>query len=121
MISIKLQLILLIAVLIAIVVIIRMIIRYKLDLKYALLWLLLGVSFLIISFFPSIIYRVSNLLSIETPTNALFFLGIMFILSIIFSLTIALSRSSNKIKQLSQELGILKFEFEKIKKNLDKE
>ncbi|MED4889241.1 DUF2304 domain-containing protein [Lysinibacillus fusiformis] len=121
MISIKLQLILLIIILIAIIQLIRMITRYKLDLKYALLWLLLSVISLSLAIFPSILYYIADLLSIETPTNALFLLSILLVLAIIFSLTIALSRASNKIKELSQELGILKYELESLRKTLEKE
>ncbi|MFJ8102260.1 DUF2304 domain-containing protein [Lysinibacillus sp. NPDC096212] len=98
-----------------------MITRYKLDLKYALLWLLLSLTSLLLVIFPSILYYITDLLSIETPTNALFLLSNLLILAIIFSLTIALSRASNKVKDLSQELGILKYEFESLRKNLEKE
>ena len=121
MISLKLQIILLVVALLFSIQIIKMITRYKLDLKYALLWLLMGVSFVVIAIYPGIIYKISNLLSIKTPTNALFLLGIFSILSILFSLTIALSRASNKIKDLSQELGILKHEFEVSQKQVKRE
>ncbi|MDM5231760.1 DUF2304 domain-containing protein [Lysinibacillus pakistanensis] len=121
MISVKLQLILLIFILLATFQLIRMITRYKLDLKYALLWLLLAVVSLCLVIFPSILYKTAELLSIEIPSNALFMLAILLVLIIIFSLTIALSRASNKIKTLSQELGILKYEFESLRKMLEKE
>ncbi|GLC87882.1 DUF2304 domain-containing protein [Lysinibacillus piscis] len=121
MIPLKLQIILLLFILLAIVQLTRMITRYKLDLKYALLWILLTMTALLLVIFPQLLSKTANILSIETPTNALFLLAILLILAIIFSLTIALSRASNKIKNISQELGILRYEFESYKKNIGKE
>ncbi|MGE7020679.1 DUF2304 domain-containing protein [Solibacillus cecembensis] len=121
MISVKLQLILLFITIVAIFQLVRMITRYKLDLKYALLWLLLGLLLLLFTVFPNIVYNIADFLTIETPTNALFLLGIFLILAIVFSLTISLSRASNKMKDLSQELGILKNEFESLRETIEKE
>ena len=118
MISIELQISMLIISSIVFLIVINMVSKYKLDLKYSLLWLLLSLTFIVISFFPSLVYLVSKLLSIETPANALFLMGILFALSMIFSLTIALSRSSNKVKLIKKELGILKLEVENLKKIL---
>ncbi|RTQ93156.1 DUF2304 domain-containing protein [Lysinibacillus telephonicus] len=116
MITIRLQLVLLALTIISLFILIRMIARYKLDLKYSLLWLLLGGGFIIFTIFPTTVYYIAKFLSIETPTNALFLLGILFLIAIVFSLTIAISNASNNIKKLSQELGVLKLELSKLKK-----
>ena len=50
---------------------------------------------------------VSRLCGIQTPVNMLFFIGICFLLVIIFSLSTALSRNSEKLKRLTQEMGLL--------------
>lgn len=112
MIPLKLQLILLVITIVSTGQLVRMIVRYKLDLKYALLWILMAVTALCLAIFPKVSFKIAELLNVETPTNALFLLAILLILAILFSLTIALSRASNKIKNLSQELGILKCEVE---------
>lgn len=115
MITLKLQLILLVVTIIIFLTIINMVLKYKLELKYALLWIILGAIFIIITIFPPIVYTIAEILNIETPANAIFLLGILFLLAIAFSLTIALSRYSNKVKNLSQELGLLKNEVKSIK------
>lgn len=98
--------------------IISMIKKKKLELKYALTWIVASFLFIILSLFPGILYSISALLHIETPVNALFLLTIFFLLIIIFTLTIALSKSSNRIAALTQEIGILKLEHDKLKNQI---
>jgi len=121
LIPLKLQIILIAISLLATAQLIRMIVRYKLELKYALLWILMSITSLCLAIFPIILFQIAEILNVETPTNALFLMAILLILAIIFSLTIALSRASNKIKNLSQELGILKCEIEALRINNKKE
>jgi hypothetical protein len=119
MINLKLQFILLAFSIIVLYQFINMIRKYSLELKYALLWLLIGIVNLILVVFPSIIFYISNTLGIQEPVNALFLLGIISLFTILFSLTIALSRSSNKIKDMSQDIGILKQEVYMLQSKLD--
>ena len=63
--------------------------------------------------FPSIISHLAQIMGIDTPINMLFFLGFCFSLAIIFVLTIAISRMSIRIKELTQELAL----FEKREKD----
>lgn len=89
----------------------------KLDLKYTLVWILMGTSFIMLSVFPNILKVFSNLLDIKEPVNTLFLSVIFFMLLIIFTLTIALSRNANKVKTLTQEIGILKLEMKRLDRN----
>lgn len=93
-----------------------MIRKQKIELKYTLLWLLLSFISILLSIFPKITYKMSQILGIETPVNTLFLIGIIGSLLIIFSLTVALSRNSSRIKDLTQELGILKEELLELKR-----
>lgn len=115
MISLELHLILFCLIILADLFLIKMITKNKLELKYALLWLLLGIILLLMVFIPNLVMFLAQILGIDTPTNALFLFGILILLAITFSLTVALSRATNKIKDLAQELGIIKYEFEKLK------
>lgn len=98
--------------------IIGMIRKKKLELKYALTWIVTSLLFIILSFFPRILYFISALLQIKEPVNALFLLIIFFLLIIIFTLTIALSKSSNRIATLTQEMGLLKLDHDKLKNKI---
>lgn len=100
--------------LILLVLLIKNIITYKLELKYALLWFLIVFVNLLISLFPQIFIFITHYTSIETPSNLLFLLGIAASLIINYSLTNSLSRNSKKIKELTQEIGLLKNDIKKI-------
>lgn len=104
--NIKIQIIIAIGVLIALTVIVNMIRRKRLELRYALVWILVGVGILILDCFPELIGWISKQLGIASPVNMLFFMGFCFSLVIIFVLTMAMSRMSIRIKQLAQELAI---------------
>ena len=85
-----------------------MIKKAKLSLKYSLLWIVLGIFFIILSIYPRLVKMTSELLRIYNPVNTLF-LGIIFILLLIlFTQTVAISKLKDQVTCISQELGILK-------------
>mgnify|MGYP004488610517 CR=1 FL=1 len=104
--SIRLQIIIAVIIVIALCIIINMIRKKRLELRYALAWLIVGVGVLILDCFPQMIKWIAGKLGIASPVNMLFFLGFCFSLMIIFVLTVAVSRSSIRIKQLAQELAL---------------
>ena len=102
----KIQFIIAVGVFIALAVIVNMIRRKNLELRYALAWLAVGVSVLVLDCFPNLIAWLSKQVGIVSPVNMLFFFGFCFSLIIIFTLTVAISRMSIRIKQLAQELAL---------------
>ena len=104
--NIRIQIIVGIIVLLALGVIINMIRQKKLELRYALSWLGVGVAILILDCFPQLITWLSRKVGIASPVNMLFFFGFCFSLMIIFVLTVAISRLSIRIKELTQELAL---------------
>lgn len=104
--NIRIQIIVAVGVVFALAVIIDMIRKKKLELRYALAWLFVGVAVLILDCFPQLITWVSIQLGIASPINMLFFFGFCFSLVIIFVLTLAISRMSNRLKQLAQEIAL---------------
>jgi hypothetical protein len=115
MVPFKVQIILLIIALVVLFIVINMIRKYRLELKYSLLWLTLNITIIVFILFPNLLSGISFLIGIETPSNTLFLFGMMALMAIMFSLTTALSRYSNKIKELTQELGLLKQQFQELK------
>ncbi len=87
-----------------------MIHKGKLNLKYALLWIFAGVIVLIMDIFPGLLGKTAGLLGIELPINMLFFLGFCFLLLLVFGLTIKVSKMSDEVKRLTQELALLKYD-----------
>ncbi|MGL5635184.1 MAG: DUF2304 domain-containing protein [Sarcina sp.] len=95
------------------VYVMMMVKRKKLQLSYSILWILTGVSFVLLSIFPQVLDLVANVLQIQTPVNALFLIIIFFLLLIIFTLTLVLSKLKIQVTNLSQSLGLLKEELNK--------
>lgn len=104
--SVRLQIIIAVIIVIALCVILNMIRKKRLELRYALAWLIVGMGILFFDCFPRLIDWIATKLGIVSPINMLFFLGFCFSLMIIFVLTVAVSRSSIRIKQLAQELAL---------------
>ena len=104
--NIRIQVIVAIVIVLALCVIINMIRKKALELRYALAWLLVGLGTLILDLFPDVMMGLAKFMGIEVPSNMLFFLGFCFALIIIFVLTIAVSRMSIRIKNLTQEMAL---------------
>lgn len=121
MISLKLQLILIAGAILSSVLLINSIRKYRLELKYTMLWLALMFIILVLSIFPNLIGMLSNYMGIELPVNALFLFVSFCALLILFSITVIVSRSSTRIKELSQEIGLLKLEMKRLKSEIEKQ
>jgi hypothetical protein len=111
---IRLQIIVGIIMILGLTEIFIMVHRGKLNLKYALLWILAGFVVLM-DIFPGMLGRIATALGIELPINMLFFVGFCFALLLVFGLTIKVSKMSDEVKRLTQELAILKYDIEEKK------
>ena len=104
--NVRLQIIVAVVIFVALGVIVNMIRKKALELRYALAWLIVGAGVLILDIFPGVMEMMASLLGIYSPVNMLFFLGFCFSLIIIFVLTVAVSRMSIRVKELTQELAL---------------
>ncbi len=105
--SVILRIFLIISVIIFLTVIIHYLVKKKLNLKYSLTWLAAGIGMLILSIFPSIVEHVGRLVGINTPVNTVFLFAGMFMLLIIFTLTIIVSHLNMRIYRLTQTQALL--------------
>ena len=79
----------------------------KADIKYILPWLLLDGGMMVITAFPGILSVFCDLFGIETPSNMLFFFGLIFLALVVFSMTLVISKQNRDIKDLTQRLALL--------------
>lgn len=115
--NLRIQIIIAIVIIIALFVIVNMIRKKALELRYALTWLGVGAIVLVLDVFPGIMGWLAKIMGITLPSNMLFFLGFCFSLAIIFGLTIAVSRMSIRLKNLTQEMALyMKREEDRIRK-----
>lgn len=106
MMTFKIQIIVGIFLIIAFIAIVNMIRKKSLELKYSLSWLAAIIAVLILDFFPQLLTKISLMLGIFAPVNMIFFLGFCFSLMIIFTLTVIVSRTSERVRKLAQAAAI---------------
>ncbi len=105
--SLRLQVVIAIAAVVAILYIGNLVRIRRLELKYALIWFFVGILLLIFDLFPGLLQVMTQALGITLPINMLTFLGLLFVLMILFSQTIVISNLTRKCQRLTQEVGLL--------------
>jgi len=95
------------------VIIFEAIRRRKFMEKYALLWIFSGLIIFIFSLFPNLLFKIGSILGLHHLT-VLLTISFIFLLSIVFYLSISISGLSEKNKELTQEIGILKLKLNKL-------
>lgn len=102
-----LRIVMAVVVIVYFLLIIKLIKKKTLALKYTLLWLFAGTCMAALVIAPSLLDSVSAMLGIATPMNALFAIAIGFIIIILMSLTVIVSKQTERIKNLAQENAML--------------
>ena len=104
--SIRIKCVIIIVLILGLLKILGLIKKNKLELKYALSWLFLELGILIITLVPNLLNVISKALGIYNEINMLFFLGFVFIILVIFSNTMSLSRNSERVRKMAQEIAL---------------
>jgi len=113
----RLKIILLIAVLFFIIMIINSIRKNNISLKYSLVWLSSGFITIILIIIPNFLEIISDLLGFKLVSNMVYMIAIIILLMISFCFTVIVSRQTNKIRLLIQELSLLKERVEILEDN----
>ena len=82
------------------------------DIRHALVWLVVCILLLILDIFPVLLEGLASLLGFELPVNMLFFLGFVISIIIIFGLSAKVSKLNEQVKQMTQDLALLRDELE---------
>ena len=104
--SIRIKCVIIVVLILGLLKILGLIKKNKLELKYALSWLFLELGIFIITLIPNLLNVISKALGIFIEINMLFFLGFVFIILVIFSLTMSLSRNSERVRKMAQEIAL---------------
>lgn len=112
--NIRTQIIVVAVTLIAIFLIVNKVRRKEIELKYSLLWILLGAGVILFACIPQLTSWLAGLMGIGQPINMLFFIGFCFAILIIFSLSVAISKLSTKVKKMAQEIALLEEKMKEI-------
>ncbi|MBR1506961.1 MAG: DUF2304 domain-containing protein [Eubacterium sp.] len=106
--SIRLQIIVIACMLFAIIYIAVRLRKKTLSYKFGIWWIMIFVIISIFAIFPRLLAAVSDLMGIKTPANTLMLFGFMLALLIMFYQTVELSRQSEQLKNLAQEMALFK-------------
>ena len=76
--------------------------------KYAVLWLLVSGTALVLAIIPGALRWISDLLGVETPSNLLFFVTVVLLVLVSVQLSYELSRHEARIRRLAEEVALLR-------------
>ena len=82
----------------------------KVKLEDSMFWICFAALIFIFSLFPQIFYALSDLVGTYSPSNFVFLFFIFVLLIQSFQLSMRISQADTKIKELTQQLAIEKFE-----------
>ena len=82
--------------------------KNKITVKYSIIWYLSLFVLIIFSIFPELLGFFTRLVGMQLGSNFLFVLLILFLFFICISLTVIVSEQKEQIRNLVQEISILK-------------
>lgn len=88
------------------IAILELIRRHKLQERYTAVWLLVGLGLIICGVFPPVLAFAADVLGVRDTNVALFALLIGGLVLVVLHLTVVISRQSEQITRLAQELAI---------------
>jgi len=80
----------------------------KYSVKYSTPWFVTFLIVIIVAIFPSLIDKISKLLGIKEPTNAIFFIAIILLVINIINLSFSMSEAKKQSIKIVQEIALLK-------------
>ena len=120
----RLRIVLIVGIVIYFLIVFRLLKHKKLSLKYSLLWIGIGAAMSTLVIIPDLLVCMSHFFGIVDTMNGLFTFAIGFILILLMALTSIVSKQSDKIRILTQDIALLEKkvrELEKSRKNKDED
>ena len=88
--------------------ILRLVRRRQLRAKYSLLWLSVGVAFVVLAISPGLLNWAAGKVGVAYQPALLFLVGMIFLLLVVVHLSWELSRLEERTRILAEELGLLR-------------
>jgi len=79
----------------------------KLTFQYSLIWFVAGVALLICVLFPNLLIAISHIIGVEVASNFVFLVEGVFVLVILISLTLIVSKQRKQIVRLTQRMALM--------------
>ncbi len=94
------------------IMIIELVRRRKLREEYSWLWILTGFSIFFLVLEYKVLVKITTFIGAVLPTSTLFFFGLMFLVLISIHYSVKISALTTQLKNLAQEVSLLKGEVE---------
>lgn len=88
-------------------VIIELVRRRRLREEYSWLWLLTGLTMILLVVWQRFLLLITRLIGAVTPVNTLLLFSLLFLLAIAIHYSVIISRLTTQVKNLAQELALL--------------
>jgi len=100
-------------------VIVELVRKRRLREEYSVLWLLTGLTILVLSLRFSLLQALTKLLGIALPVSTLFFFGLVFLILVSLQFSVKISRLSNQVQELAQRNALLEVKFPEIARSAE--
>lgn len=111
----KIQILAIIAVVFFIAIIARFVLKGKLRTEYSIVWILMGIMFLIFSIWRKSLDLLADFFGVYYAPSLIFIFFFFMIFIFLIHLSVVNSKQHDQIKRLSQEISLLKDEVNKTK------
>jgi hypothetical protein len=93
-------------------VLFEMLRRQRLREKYALIWVVVALSTVILVVFPGLLTRAADLLGVQVPANLLFFAASMLLLLLSIQFSYEIGRLEDRTRTLAEEIALLRLKLD---------
>lgn len=103
----SLQIFLFVVVCVFLLVIVNYLRNGKLTFQYSLIWFVLAFALMVCIIFPDILINASHIVGVEVASNFVFLVEGIFVLVLLISLTLIVSKQRKQIVRLTQRMAIM--------------
>lgn len=100
----------------AMLLIVELLRRRKLSEKYAVIWLLLGLTIVVLAAFPALLIGMADLVGIAVPTNLLFLGSALALLLVCLQLSAETTHLEEETRALAEEVALLRQELDDVRR-----
>lgn len=88
-------------------IVLELVRRRRLLERYALVWLAVAVALVVLGAWRGLLKTISDAIGVAAPPNALFAIGLGFLILLVLNFSVAVSRLTDQSKVLAQRLALL--------------
>jgi hypothetical protein len=95
-----------------------MLLTRRLREKYAVMWIVIALSVLLLGLFPQLLLWATALLGVQVPANLLFALAITLLLGVSLHLSWELSQAEDEIRRVAEEAALSRAEIDRLDRRI---